>query len=49
MKFLREVYDKFIIRRRLEDYEEQIHDEVYELMNEVKAFLNLYKFQTVET
>ena len=47
-KLLRETYDKFIIKGRLEDYEDQLHEEVYELLNEIKAFLNLYRFQGIE-
>jgi hypothetical protein len=48
-KFFRELYNKFIIRSRIEDYEAEIHEELYDLMNEVKSYLNLYKFQGLET
>lgn len=48
-KFFREFYNKYIMRSRIEDYETELHEELYELMGEVKAFLNLYKFQGEET
>ena len=48
-KFLREFYDKYVIKSRLEGYEEQLHEEVYELMGEVKSFLNLFKFQEIKS
>src|SRR3989338_11379589 len=47
-KFFREFYNKYIIKGRMEGYEVQLHEELYELMGEIKAFLNLYKFQGVE-
>jgi hypothetical protein len=46
-KFFREFYDRFVIRARLEGYEDQLHEEVYELMGEIKSFLNLFKFQEI--
>lgn len=42
--FLREVYDKFIIRNRIEALEGDLHDELYKFMDEIKAFLNLHRF-----
>jgi len=48
-KFFREFYNKYIMRSKIEDYETELHEELYELMGEVKAFLNLYKFQGEET
>jgi len=48
-KFFREFYNKYIMRSKIEDYETELHTELYELMGEVKAFLNLYKFQGEET
>lgn len=42
--FLREVYDKFIIRGRIESLEGGLHDELYRFIDEIKAFLNLYRF-----
>ena len=47
-KFLREIYNKYVTKSRMEDYEAQIHEELYEFLNEIKSFLNLYKFQGVE-
>lgn len=47
-KFFREFYNKYMIKSRLEDYKDELHEELYELMGEIKAFLNLYKFQGVE-
>ena len=48
LKFFRELYDYYIIRTRIQNYETQLHEEVYELMAEVKSFLNLFKFQEIE-
>ena len=42
--FLREVYDKFVIRNRIEALESQLHDELYKFIDEIKAFLNLHRF-----
>ena len=47
-KFLRDLYDKYIIKSRIENYEAQIHEECYELVAEVKSFLNLFKFQEIK-
>tara|TARA_Y100000034_G_C6766233_1_gene341563 strand:- start:293 stop:817 length:525 start_codon:yes stop_codon:yes gene_type:complete len=47
-KFFRDLYDKLIIRSRIEEYETQIHEETYELIGEIKAFLNLFKFQEIK-
>ena len=44
MKFLREVYDKFIIKGRIEALEGELQAELYKLMDEVKAFLNMHRF-----
>ena len=40
-KFLRGLYDKFIIRSRIEGYQEQVMIEVDELVAQAKAFLAL--------
>ncbi len=42
-KFLRGVYDKFIIRGKLERYSAELLDEMYDVYNEVKAYLNICK------
>lgn len=44
MRFLRGVYDKFIIKSRIEGYEGEILEELRSLMDEAKAFLNLHRF-----
>ena len=44
IKFLREVYDKFIIKGRIESLEEELHDNLYKFIDELKAFLNMHKF-----
>ena len=40
-KFLRGLYDRYIIRNRIESYEEKIIEEVDELVAQIKAFLEL--------
>jgi len=47
-KFLREIYNKFVVKSRMENYEAELHEELYEFLNEIKSFLNLYKFQGIE-
>ena len=42
-KFFRETYDKYIIGSKIEGYEDDLYDEAYLLMNDVKAFLNMHK------
>ena len=44
MKFLREVYDKFVIKGRIESLEGELQGELYKFMDEVKAFLNMHRF-----
>jgi len=41
MKFLRGLYEKFIIRGRIEEYEDKIFSEADEFLAQVKAFLAL--------
>ena len=48
IKFLKEAYNKFIIKSRIEDYEAELHEELYEFIGEIKSYLNLYKFQGLE-
>ena len=43
-RFLREVYDTKIIRSRISSYENEIYEETYKMIDEIKAFLNLHKF-----
>ena len=40
-KFLRGAYDKYIIRSRIEQYEDKVAAEVDEAMAQIKAFLAL--------
>ncbi len=44
MRFLREIYDKKLIRSRIEGYESELYEETYKLINDIKAFLNLHRF-----
>lgn len=44
MKFLREFYDKYIIKGRIESLEGELQAELNKLIDEVKAFLNLHRF-----
>mgnify|MGYP001559023789 FL=1 len=44
MRFLREVYDQKMIKRRIEGYEGILYEETYKMLDEVKAFLNLHRF-----
>lgn len=41
LKFLRGVYDRYIIRGRIEEYEERIHEEADEFLAQAKSFLAL--------
>ena len=47
-KMFREFYNKLIVKSRIENYEEELHDELYEFLGEIKSYLNLYKFQGIE-
>ena len=38
-KFLRGIYDRYIIRSRIEKYEDKIKEEVEELIAQMKSFL----------
>jgi hypothetical protein len=40
-KFWRGVYDKYIIRSRIDEYEDKIEEELLELIGQTKAFLAL--------
>jgi len=41
LKFLRGLYDRYIIRGRIEDYETKLYDEIEEFRRQVKSFLAL--------
>ena len=43
-KIIRNTYDKYIIRSRIESLEGELYEELYKLLDEVKAFLNLHRF-----
>ena len=47
-KFVRDIYNKLVIKSRIEDYQAELHEELYELIGEIKSYLNLYKFQGLE-
>ena len=40
-KFFRGIYDRYIIRSRIETYEEKLFEELEELISQCKAFLAL--------
>lgn len=42
--FLREVYDKYIIKSRVEKMEKELKGDIDKLVDEIKAFLKLLKF-----
>lgn len=44
IQFLRAVYDKYIIRARMEAYEDQLFEELQSVIAEAKSFLALHKF-----
>lgn len=44
MKFIRALYDKFVIYNRLDTYGTEVKEETYELYNELKAFLKLHRY-----
>lgn len=43
MKFVRDAYDKFVIRSRMDELEHGLQHEVDSLITELRAFLNLMK------
>jgi len=48
-KGLKDLYNRMVIKSRIEDYEAELHEELYEFLDEIKSYLNLYKFQDIET
>lgn len=44
LNFLRKMYDRYILGSKFEQYEDDLYEESYRLINEVKTFLNLHKF-----
>jgi len=43
-RVIRDIYDKYVIKNRIESLEGELYEEVYKLIDEVKAFLNLHRF-----
>ena len=41
VKFLRDVYDRYVIKSRIEDYEDRLTEEVDEAITQLKTFLSL--------
>jgi dTDP-glucose pyrophosphorylase len=44
-KFIREVYDRFIIHNQINERMDELKNETYEIYNEVKAFLRLHMYK----
>lgn len=42
--FIRTVFDKFIYKMYTNKFEAQLNEDVYTLYNQIKAFLNLYRY-----
>jgi len=38
----REIYDRFIIKKRIEGYKVDLYDKFYKLIEEMKEFINIY-------
>lgn len=45
-KFVRSLYDKFVIKNRLEEFAGELKEETYEVFNEAKSFLKLHRYNT---
>ena len=43
-RVIRDIYDKYVIKNRIETLEGELYEEIYKLIDEVKAFLNLHRF-----
>lgn len=43
-RLFRDIYDKYVIKNRIESLEGELYDEIYKLIDEIKAFLNLHRF-----
>lgn len=44
-KFFRGLYDKFVLKNKFDKYSDELKKETYMLGDEIKAFLNLHKFE----
>lgn len=40
----RGIYEKFVIRHKMEDYEAHLYEELHLLMDEIKSYLSMHKF-----
>jgi len=40
-KFLRGIYEKYIIRTTIDEYEDDLEDDVKDIIKDIKAFLNI--------
>lgn len=45
MKFMREVYDKFLLKGKFDKYAEELKEETYDIFNQTKSFLRLHQFR----
>lgn len=43
-RFIRDTYDKYIIKGRLDSLQGELYEELYKLLDEIKSFLNLHRF-----
>ncbi len=43
-RFFRAIYDKYILGSKIEQYEDELYEETYKLMDQARSFLNLHKF-----
>lgn len=44
-KFLRSIYDYFIMKERFDTYKAELREESFDIFNEAKAFLGLHRFK----
>jgi len=40
--YFMEIYERFIIKKRIEEYKVDLYDKFYGLVEEIKEFLNVY-------
>ncbi|MBS3171528.1 hypothetical protein J4449_02865 [Candidatus Woesearchaeota archaeon] len=43
-RVIRDIYDKYVIHGRIDSLSGELYEEIYKLIDEVKAFLNLHRF-----
>ncbi len=41
---IRNIYDRYVIKGRISSLEGEIYEELYKLLDEIKAYLNLHRF-----